>query len=180
MKPKHFPLFTEAATDLASGGGAAVETQAAETPAAAAPEAPAAPEQAAAPEPTFLQKVAAGLQSKGHLIAENATLLQRATTAESLLVKTSAELDAANARLSTLETERAEIQKLLTEAKAEKETVEQKAVAEIAAIGFAADKLPESAKAGETREELEAQLAATPVTDNARRWELAEKLNALG
>lgn len=177
MKQKHFPLFTEAATDLASGGGAAVETHAAETPAAAAPEAPAAPEQAAAPEMTFLQKVAAGLQSKGHLIAENATLLQRAEKAEQENLSLHSQLSALNSQLSTLTTERAEIQKLLTAAQAEKETVEQKAVAEVAAIGFAADKLPESAKAGETREELEAQLAVEK--DNNRRWDIAAKLNAL-
>lgn len=171
MKPTHRPLFSAVTTELASGGGASVETP-------AAPAAEAAPATAETPAPTFLQTVLAGLKDKGALAAENTSLLQRAEKADAEILTLQGQIVTLQSELNTLRGERQQIEGALKEAQTAKTTVEAAAAAEVATIGFPAAQLPESAKAGETREELEAQLAAE--TDNNRRYALAEKINALG
>lgn len=185
MKPHHFLLFTAAATDLTSGGGAAVSEPAA--PAAAAEPvaedpAPAAAEPAAAaPEvtkdPGFLESVFAGFKGKSTLISENSALRQRAESAEASLTAANTELTELRGKLTTLEAERTQIQSALTQAKAEAVIVEDAAAGKVAELGFDAAALPAAVKAGETKEELLTELQST--TDNKRRWEIAEKLNSM-
>lgn len=178
MKPR-IPLFSEAATDLASAGGASVS--ASETPAAAAVEAPESAPAAAAEEkpkaPSLLERVFAATKDKAVLNAELTAAVQRAEAAESQLSITAGELALAREKITRLETERQQIAEALEKATAEQATVEAAAVTKVAEIGFDSANLPSAAKAGESREELLAELATCQ--DIKRRWSIAEKLNAL-
>ena len=185
MKQK-FNLLFSAATEFAAGGGAAptatapaTEPEAPETPAEPeAPAAPAAPEtKSPTKEPTLLQVAFAAAKGKAHLVSENQTLLQRAYTAETALATLQAAHTDLTAKFTALSDERAQIAAALTQSQQEVVAVEVAAAAQVASIGFPEAKLPESLKAGESRQELEAQLAAA--TDNKTRWELAKKLNEM-
>lgn len=176
MKPKFQLLPTEAATELASGGEAAAETAAPQAPAAEETSAPAA--SAEPRKPSFLENIAASVKDKGSLLAENKDLAARLATAETEVADLRSQLSTLNSQLENLTTERAEAQRLLDQAAAEKQSVEAKAADIVSTeIGFKAEELPSGVKAGETKEELQAELATC--TDMKRRWDIAAKLNAL-
>lgn len=183
MKPKHLPLFSAAATDLAEGGGASVSAPAVETAPAAADtqseESPLAGQSAAEPavKPTLLEQIHASVRSKATLLSENAALKTRAETAEGELTGLRAQLTDLTSQLTALQSERAEITQTLEQAVAANTTIEEKAADIVASTGFEAASLPAGVKAGETKEELTAELSATQ--DNKRRWEIAEKLNSM-
>lgn len=177
MKPKFTALFTTA-TEFTTGGGAATEAPA-ETPAAAI-ETPAAAEVPAAEteKPGFLQTVLATVKDKASLVSERDAYLARATAAENKIIDLTSRLAASEDSLTALQVERLAIEQALKDAKVETLTVEKKAAQIVAANGFEPEALP-AAAAGEieTRESLEASLAKE--TDKTKRWEIAEKLNAL-
>jgi len=175
MKPKYFPLFAEAATDLASGGGSSVSTPAAD----AAPEtaAPAVAAEEKPKEPGLLERVFAATKDKAVILSDLQAAKVRAETAESQLAIATGELSQARAKITALETERQQIAEALEKSTAANTTVEAAAVTKVAEIGFDTKELPSAAKAGESKEEILAELAAT--TDVRKRWDLAEKLNSL-
>lgn len=134
--------------------------------------------------PSFLASVLASVQTKASLLADRNAAIDRATTAEARIVTLQADLataqdqlSALNTQLSTLQSERAQIQAALDAANASAKTAEAHAAEIVASAGFPAEKLPDPAKQGDTREELEAQLAVE--TDNRRRWDIAARLNTL-
>lgn len=192
MKPR--PLLFTAEPEALGGNGpsnilpisaaAAPEAApAAETPAAA----PAAAAEAKPPlgghseakPPSLLEKISASIQTKGALLASAEAYRLRAETAEAELATLRTDKGALATQLATLTTERDEIVNLLEAAHAEKQEVEFTAAATVASLGFDAAALPAAGEsAPETRAALEAQLAAA--TDNATRFALAEKINALG
>lgn len=174
MKSKFCPIFSAAATDLASGGGADVSDPVTEPAAVAEPEAADPAPAAEVKEPTWLEKIHAATKDKATLIAENKSLAERAGLAEEALSKATADLTAARERIAALEGEQAQALAAIEKAQKEAESVEAAAAAQVAAMGFPAAALPAGAKAGETKEELENELSHC--TDNARRYELAGKI----
>jgi hypothetical protein len=130
------------------------------------------------PEATFLEKCAASIQSKGSLLASAEAANLRATAAEASLAASAEQIVSLTAEVASLKADQAAIEAMLTAAKAEQKTVEAAVATTVASMGFALEALPDaSASAGETRADIEAQLAAT--TDNDTRYALAEKLNSL-
>jgi len=141
-------------------------------------EAPPAAPAAEAKPPSLLEKISASIQSKGTLLATGEAYRLRAETAETENAALHLQLTTLTSQLATLTTERAAIAALLETAQSEKQEVEVAAAATVAALGFDAAALPAAGQAApETRKDLEAKLATT--TDNAERFALAEKINAL-
>ncbi len=172
MKNYSANRFLRSAEPEALGGGGSVAAPA-ETPAAAA--APAAEE---AKPPGLLEQVRASLQSKGTLLADRSAALTRAELAEGQLEGAQAELTTLRAENATLKAERDEISALLSTAKAEKQEVDLATAVQVAGLGFDAAALPAAEVApAETRAGLVAQIEKE--TDNNKRWELTERLEAL-
>jgi hypothetical protein len=190
-------LFT-AASEYANGGGDAPVAPSAPAPAGDAPEgadapeppaAPEAPEAPAAPtapeekaaaavaEPTLLQVAFAAAKNKGKLVAENQTVLERADRAEHELMTLRAAHGELTEKFNALTREREQIAAALNAREGDAQEVEAAAAAVVASIGFPEAQLPEAIKAGESRQEVEAALAAA--TDNKQRWELSKKLNEM-
>jgi chromosome segregation ATPase len=132
----------------------------------------------ATPEASFLEKCAASIQSKGNLLAAAEASNLRATAAEASLATATEQIAGLTAEVASLKADQAAIEAMLTAAKAEQKTVEAAVATTVASMGFPLEALPAAnAEAGETRADIEAQLAAA--TDNDTRYALAEKLNSL-
>lgn len=176
MKPRPF-LFSAAPEALGGNGPAApvALTLVPEAPAAeSTPETPAAESKPAG----LLERISASIQTKGALLATGEAYRLRAETAEASLATATAELTSLRAAHAALITERADIAALLDTAVAEKQEVDTAVAVQIAALAFEPAALPAAGDVPETAEQLTAQLAAT--TDNATRFALAERINALG
>lgn len=182
------------AAETPEGGDAAPESP--ETPETTpAPESPEGAEEPEKPEgtegqtatekPGILKLAMAAATSKAKLIADGQRLNQRIAELTGERDDLSQRLDAALQRASEAETqlsmlraEHAEVEEALNKAVKESASAEQKAV-DIVAGQFGVDpkKLPEQAIPGESREELEAALAAEK--DPVKRFQLAARINQI-
>jgi chromosome segregation ATPase len=186
MKNRFAPLFS-ATPDALGGNGAAASGETANAAplavvtaeAAAGDDAPAAPAAAAEAEtkPGYLETIRASLQSKASLLSERDTFLARATAAEAQLKDAKDTITTLTAERDTLRSEKAEIEKMVSELSTEKATVELAAAREVAAMGFDAAKLPAPESGdGNSMEALEAQLEKE--TDPQQIVILARKIDA--
>ena len=173
-------LFHADPEALGGNGAAAAETVA--EPAAAASDGiePA----AAAAEETqqaggFLQNVLAAVSSKASLIAEREELSSRLSAAEQAVGTLTAELNEAREKVEALTQERAAIEQALNAARDQAAGEDEKAAVIVASLGYqGTEDLPAAAAEPETKEALLARLEAE--TDNDKRWELAQRINAMG
>ena len=189
MKPRIFNLtLLAAATDLPDVPGTATPPAATEQPQKPNPPPDAVKPPTASGEtetkPSLLQMAHAAVSSKQSLITEIAQQKQKITSIQSDLDHARSELTTAQTELSTARTElanlrkeRADLEAALKVVEKENQTAEAAAVGIVATMGVAPEKLPTSAVAGESKEELMAQL--NKETDSAKRFILAEKINAL-
>lgn len=190
MKPRHNLFFTAAsdldpAAGLQQGAAAAPEAPAAEPEATELSEAPLptshpAPGTASADadanrEPTLLERASAAVKSKGALLAENNDLRAKIHAAKDAADFATTELQRLTAENAQLAADlQARVDELAAIEAALKSTEEAAADIVATTVGIPAESLPESAKPGETVEELQAQLAAEK--DNDRRYEIASRI----
>jgi hypothetical protein len=175
MINKAFPFLCRqvAESDLADAGGAAAPAAVAEATAAEEAPAPAAP----VAKLSILERAHAAVANKQDLLAGARAAEERAAGAEVALAATAAELAELRARLDVLETERAELDTVLSATRAEVSTVEGAAATQVAALGFEAAALPHAEAKAESLEEALAELAAC--TDPQAKAVMARKVRAL-
>lgn len=128
-------------------------------------------------EPTRLQVIAASFKDKGVLIAERDAAVTRATTAEAQLEGLQARLSLVQGELSAKTVELGQIDAALKAAQSANQTVDEAAAKQVASHGFGQEKLPEGQAQEDTVEAMTARMNAE--TNPGKKWELAEKINAV-
>lgn len=174
MRPKFFPLYSEAETNTPAAGGAPVVV-------AAVVETQAAPVVAETPvELSFGQKVMAAVRDKGALAADLQVATERANRAEGELLTLRTELQSVKTERDALALEKQGIADALAAAEKQAKTVEVAAVEVVASLGFAPVQAAELPGAQEPVESpikgLEKQYAET--TDPKAKYTIAQKIRA--
>jgi chromosome segregation ATPase len=171
MRPKFFPLYSEAEMNTPAAGGAPVEV-------AAVVESPV---EAVTPvELSFGQKVMAAVRDKGALAADLQIATERANRAEGELLTLRADLQSVKTERDALALEKQGIADALAAAEKQAKTAEVAAVEVVASLGFAPVEAAELPGAQEPVESpikgLEKQYAET--TDPKEKYTIAQKIRA--
>jgi chromosome segregation ATPase len=133
----------------------------------------------------FLDSVLGSLKTKGALVAEMGDLKGKLSAADGEVLRLKGELETLQGEhakvkgdLAALQGERAQIEAALKASQAEVTSVEEKALEQVAGLGFSAEKLPEAAAedAVDNVEALEQALAKE--TDPRRIYTLNQELEA--